>query len=491
MSGPDLVAGGPRYRRRDPQDSLVPPAQAGAAAPASWDAARIAAHPQRAQERAMQGFGKAATTLPAGAGAEALARADAPGSARAALDRQDIADPRVRQELRTTLLNLGNAIEDQRFNPNTSDKFRNQLRVLATKTPDSPAFTGALAHLRAASQVLDQEKLAPGTQLAFDPEHGTRLTSTGLPSIDTPGLDADLYYKTADGKLHVVSSKSSVNALATEAGKTVEAGDSGQTQLTRQKDWREAGTPDEPRRVSLRAMDDSHSFKHLMADRSLNAIKQTVGHPGERSIMLGDRAFSPAELDRIDQAAKQALPGYIEDARQAHLASGKPETSFKAPYRQFVNEKMPTPDAAMKSFGVKVGKPVPPVRPAAGFELPTARQGGLIGGATTLGMSTAAAVADGRITGDEAAQIGRSTAVGAGAGAVTAAGERVVTPMIDRAVGRTIQTSAERVAANRLGQSAVTASTTGAVTRTVATRALGSTGVGAVVATGDLGVRKP
>ena len=60
MSGPDRVEARPRIPQRDPRDSVVPVAQIGAAAPATWDSARIAANPQKAQTRAMEGFQKAA-----------------------------------------------------------------------------------------------------------------------------------------------------------------------------------------------------------------------------------------------------------------------------------------------------------------------------------------------------------------------------------------------------------------------------------------------
>lgn len=140
MSGPDRVEARPRIPQRDPRDSVVPAAQIGAAAPATWDSARIAANPQKAQTRAMEGFQKAAGVAQGGANARALA--DAPGNARAAMNRQDIADPKVQKELRPSLLHLGNAIQDQRFDPNTSSKFREQLKALATASPDTETFKG-------------------------------------------------------------------------------------------------------------------------------------------------------------------------------------------------------------------------------------------------------------------------------------------------------------------------------------------------------------
>lgn len=505
MAGIERAGTGPVVARQDDRGSEVLAAQGGALPAATWDSARIAANPRQAEERAMAGF-ENARGLEQG-GADARRRADAPGSVQTALTRPfdesrlpaqgshkepgsqllaltDDARLQLKREVHTVLLNLGNAIEDHRFDPNTSGKFREQLDTLARAHPESSDFKGALAHLRAASQVLDQATLAPGTKLAFDPEFGTNLTSTGLPSIGTQHLDADLYYKTADGTLHVDSSKSSVNAVVTETQRTLKAKDLELTQSTRHLAWRQSGSPEEPRRVGVNAMDASANFHGLMDDRHIGVVKDTVGNPSERSIILGSRRYSPNDLDRIDDAAKRALPGYVEDARKAHVAAGLPESTFKAPYGDIVRETMPTPEAAMKNFGVKVGEAVPSPKTPPAFDMPTAQQGGLLGGLTSAGISTGLAVLDGKITAEEARTIGRDTAVGAATGAVTAAGERAVAPAIDRAVGQSIQASATRVAANTLGQSAASAVTTGAMTRTLATRALGATGVGAVVATG-------
>ena len=430
----------------------------------------------------MVGFEKAALTVH-GHSADARARADAPGAARTAMGRTDLS-PEVRKELRAALVTLGNAIQDQRFDPNTSDAFREQLRKLATLSQNSQDFKDTLAHFRAARHVLDQVELAPGTRLAFDPVPGSELTSTGLPNIDKAHLDADLYFQTADGKLQVLSSKSSINALVSEIDDSLLKPGPDSSQIGRQTDWRLNETPNAPRGLGFNAKDDGLRFEALLGDQKLSVIKDAVGHPDERSITLGDRRYSPNELDRFEAAAKQALSTHVNEARQAALAAGEPAPRFGQLYTEFIKDKMSSPDAAMKSFGLNLGEPVPPPRPATGFDMPTAKQGGLIGGAASLGVSSVIAASDGRISRVEAAQIERDTAVGALAGAATAAGERAVAPMIDRAVGRSVQSSAERLAVNRLGQSAITASTTGAVARTVVTRALGSTAVGAVVATG-------
>ena len=80
-------------------------------------------------------------------------------------------------------------------------------------------------------------------------------------------------------------------------------------------------------------MDADKTFGGLMNDKRLQALKDAVGHPSECSIVLGDRRYSPNDLDRTNQA-------------------------------------------------------VPAPRPAAGFDMPTARQGGWMGGVTSAGIST-------------------------------------------------------------------------------------------------------
>ena len=91
---------------------------------------------------------------------------------------------------------------------------------------------------------------------------------------------------------------------------------------------------------------------------------------------------------------------------------------------------------------------------------------------------------DGTITLDDARKLAGHTALGGAVGAVTAQGERLLVPVVDRAIGPGVQRAASQVAAQTFEQGAARAASTGVVARTIATRAVGSTAVGVVVTTG-------
>lgn len=473
MAGPDAVRAAPRSST-DP----IYASDAAAAAVASAGGARIGDNAFHGEQRALEGFRAAQGHVAPGAGPEAVVRADTFANARTAMYRSGLPTETSR-EMRAVLGRLGEEIAAGRLAPNLTNKFQSQLYDLATKTPGTAPFEGALGQMRAAAQTLERVTLKPGTAMVYDPTHGTDVSRAGLPTLEGAHLDADLYYQTADGRLHVDSAKSSVPALAEEAKKSVGKPES---QIGRQTAWRQAANDAGERGVGFNARTATSGFDALLDDRNLAQIKNAAGHPSERNIVLGDRAYSPNELDRINAAGAKALHAHVEAARAQHAAS-RVNTPFKPNYGQFVKENLATPELARERLGITAGKPVPELRPVSAGDLPTARQGGVLGGAAALGVSTVAAAWDGKITGDEARQIGANTALGVGAGAATAAGERVVTPLVDRVAGRAIQSGAERAVGQFTG-SVVGAGTASTALRTVATRALGSSVVGAAVATG-------
>jgi hypothetical protein len=453
-------------------------ATAAAAAVAATGAAGIGAQPLLGEQRALEGFRLAQGVVGPGASPQAVARADTFANARTAMYRADL-PLATSSELRTVLGRLGEDIASGRLNPNLTNKFQAQLYDLATGTPGSSAFEGALAQMRAAAQTLDQVTLKPGTAMAYDPTHGTDVSRAGLPTLQGAQIDADLYYQTADGRLHVDSAKASIPALAEEAKRSV---GNPQSQIARQTAWREAAADAGERGVGFNARTATSGFDALLDDRNLAQIKTAAGHPSERNIVLGERAYSPNDLSRINEAGTKALQAHVEAARAQHAASGA-ETPFKPDYRSFLKDNLASPELARERLGIQGGKPLPELRPVVAGDLPTARQGGLIGGVTALGIGTVAAAWDGKVTGEEARQIGAHTALGVGTGAVMAAGERVVTPLVDRVAGRVIQNGAQRLA-GQFTASAVGAGTAGTAVRAVATRALGSSVVGAAVVTG-------
>lgn len=81
-------------------------------------------------------------------------------------------------------------------------------------------------------------------------------------------------------------------------------------------------------------------------------------------------------------------------------------------------------------------------------------------------------------------EIGKSVVIGGTLGALTAQGERMVTPLVDQAIGNSVQRTTSNIAASTLSQSSVQAASNGLAARTFVSRLAGSTIFGAVVSTG-------
>jgi hypothetical protein len=461
-------------------------AAAAAAAAAAQDAARVAA--QRITDpdhRAAAGFGLAARSPDAGAGPSARAVADAPASVATALARSDV-PPAQAAQTRTVLQHLGNALVDGRIDPHINDTFRSHLYDLATAAPDSAAYRGALAQLTRAAQVLDQVELAQGSRLTYDPRAGQpEVARAGLPVLNVADIDADLYFRTSNGVVHIEGAKATPQALSNEVQRS-----STLSQLQRQMQWEQAGTPAEPRAVNFFTQETQPGFNNLLDDRRMAQLQAVVGGDADaRRFVIGDRAYSINDLRAIAAQADAAAPIHVEGLRQQHIASGQPEASFNTgdAYRSFYRETLATPETAARHFGGNVGQPVAELRPQAlaAADLPSARQGGVWGAAGGAAISLVQVGLDGQITGAEALQVGQATLLGGGVGALTAAGERVVSPVVDRAIGPTVQRAATAVAPRVLSSAAPEATAAfGAGARTLASRVGGATVVGAVVATG-------
>jgi hypothetical protein len=406
-------------------------ATAAAAAAAAQDAARVAA--QRITEpdhRAAAGFGIAARELPAAAGPAAQAVADAPTNVATALARTDV-PPAQAAQARATLQHLGNALVDGRIDPHINDVFRQHLYDLATAAPDSAAYRGALAQLTRAAQVLDQVELASGTRLAYDPRAGQpEVARAGLPVLNVANIDADLYFRTADGTVHIEGAKATPQALANE----VQRSGNGGNQLDRQMQWEHAATPAEPRAMAFFTQENGPGFVNLLGDDRRAQLQTAVGGDLDaRRFVIGDRAYSINDLDTIAANADAAALAHVANLRQQQGADFNEGQAF----RNFYRETLATTESAVRNFGRNVGQPVAELQPRtlAAADLPGARQGGLWGAAGGAAISLVQVGLDGRITGAEALQVGQATALGAGVGAATAVGERLVSPAIDRAVG--------------------------------------------------------
>ena len=447
--------------------------------------AQIANQPLDPAQRAIDGFRVAASTrAPDGAGLEAQMRADAGTNARTALERTDLSATQVRQ-VRQVIEHLGNAIVDGKIDPQINNTFRAHLYDLATADPAvGGRFQGALAQMTRAAEVLDRVQLAPGTKLGYDVGAGQSTGRTGLDVLNTPDIDADLYFKTADGVSHIESVKAASSTLA-DAAKDAGSRPAEKTQLGRQGLWRAAGTTEEPRSLDLFVLDKHSDFTALTNGKNLDQLQAAVGDPDARRVVIGDRAYSVNELRTIAHdsvaEAKQNMGAYRADWEAKNPgAKFQPIDYFRA--------NSGNPDQMMARVGKQYGEPLPPLselpRPVAPGALRTAAGGGAAGAAASAGITIVSLARNGQLDMQHAGVVAGEAARGGAIGTAFALGERAIAPAVDRAIGATAPRAGTAVAARVATSATADTAAAGLAARTLATRVVGSTAVGVVVSAG-------
>ncbi len=446
---------------------------------------QVANQPLDPAQRAVEGFRTAASTaLPTGAGADAQARADAGANARTALER-DLPPAQARQ-VRQVVEHLGNAVVDGKIDPHINNTFRDNLYALATAKPGSSEFRGALAQMTRAAEVLDRVELARGTQLGYDVGAGQPTGRTGLPLLDVPDIDADLYFKTADGVTHIESVKAASGTLAETALEAREhPGEPLKSQLGRQGVWQQAGTPQEPRATGLFVFDKHSDFTGLMNGKNLDELQSAIGDANARRVVIGDRAYSVNELRKMGSDAVAAAKPHMEAFRQQWQLEHPGEKFGPNSYYQ---ANMRNPDQLMVRLGKQYGEALPPLselpRPVAPGAGRTAAAGGTAGAAVSAGITIVSLARNGQLDLQHAGVVAGEAARGGAIGTVSALGERAIAPTVDRLVGAGAQRAGTAIAA-RVGTSAAAdTAAAGLAARTLATRVVGSTGVGVVVSAG-------
>jgi hypothetical protein len=456
-----------------------------AIAAAAAQGGQYGAHALTTLQRALEGFNQATGKAPAGANPTTAAVYDAGTNARTALARTDL-PPAMRAQVLDVIEHLGTGLANGTIEPSINNVFRQHLYDLATQPHTSAKFKGALAQMTRASEVLNQVELAGGTKLAYDPARSQPTRGANLPVLDVPDIDADLYFKTKDGVLHIESTKFSGMTLADtlqKSTRTEEKGGISQTQ--RQAEWASKPAQGEVRQSGYYMLDKNTGFMALMDDKNLTQLEKAVPNPSARNIIIGDRAYSLNELKSFNETAKTAATAYVDKARQA---AGNPPNFDEGPaFREFYNKNMGTPEQAMRAFGKTYGVKQPALEP---LSTPSVKQGGAWGAAAGGGVALIQIARDGKLTVDNVKNLGESVAVGAGVGALQAKGEQYVAPLIDKAINSTTKTAATQVASKAAGTataevaSTATSSGAGAVARTMASRVAGSTVVGTVISTG-------
>ncbi len=393
---------------------------------------------------------------------------------------------------------LGGAIDQDKLIP--SDKFREVLDTAANGTNNERK--GALAHLTRAAETLNSTRLAPGTAVAFDPPPpqnaaqeahnrsvnagtatapaGSVEKAAGLPMVDKKLLDADLYYRqdnrslatritdavagrrtSAEQPLTVDTVKSTADAFGKEVNGTKKSPGPSQ-QLQTQQAWQQSQTAADPRQLKV-SVADANGFSQWMRPNALETLAKSTPNQDARNFSIDGRNYSLNELLAIRKAGEPAVNAGVANAMQAK--GGSPTAAAPAGMVANNQDKVygNNPSQALPE-GTTVGAAKTPLRPV---DLPTAKQGGALGALGGFGVSSALALRDGKVTTEEAKQVAEHTVGGAALGALSAKGEQLVTPAIDRSLAARAGTSASPA----LGTS-------------LTSKVLGSTAVGAVVSGG-------
>lgn len=469
---------------------------ASVAAQAAREAARLDAVPAH---RAVAGWALAGKGESATFQATMQPSADAGANAKTALSRTDLPAP-LRQQVGTVVEHLGQALLDGRVDPHVNDAFRDHLYSLATDAPDSASFRGALAQMNRAAEVLDRVELAQGTRLAYDANAAQpEVIRSGLPILDIENIDADLYFKTRDGTLHIESVKASPLTLENAVESSLQRlAQDPPTQLDRQALWQEGSTAQQPRQLGLYVLDDGPGFYHLLKGERLDRLSTLVGgDSAERRLVVGQQRYSVDELRLVASRATTAAPDHVQAQLRQHLLAGKPESSFRlgTAYREAYSELAGSAQDTFRRFGAGLGEPLPPLKLLPRLAPPSIGQGAALGGLAGGAITLVHLGRDGEISTTDITQAAQQGVQGAGLGALAAAGERVAAPWVDRAVGPVVQRWATQAAPPiaRMAPSTVPASATlataegaaafGAGARTLAARVGGATVVGAAIGT--------
>jgi len=210
-----------------------------------------------------------------------------------ALSRPDI-DVSLRQRIRDTLVALDKARKPGgRLGINGSKTFRGLVGDLATGTPDK--VSQSFAELAHAKYVLEQPDLDPAALVYIGAQYKQELK--GLPTIDIENVEADSYYRTRDGVVHLDEVKDTPNAFVTKILRS--------DQFKRYREWLGKGPK---RKVGVDIRNTGPKFHRILEEKVLKSLEQTIAHDlSGQFFKVGDQVFSMKELRQLYQRAVDAL----------------------------------------------------------------------------------------------------------------------------------------------------------------------------------------
>ena len=202
------------------------------------------------------------------------------------------------------------------------------------------------AELQRAAQVIEQGDLASPVAIGVKPGHKPK----DLPPIDIEKVEADTYFRTADGVLHLNEVKNTPNAFVSKLKETADKG-----QFKRYRDWIAKGTelkPAQIREVTVYVKNSQPNFHTIIDKRTIKDLRKTIANhnPDATVLQVGSRNFSLDELQQLLQDAEKKLGELIQQEKELN-----PNINVKELIGSLLNQHFDSMEDTFKILGRTYG----------------------------------------------------------------------------------------------------------------------------------------
>lgn len=174
---------------------------------------------------------------------------------------------------------------------------------------DSDTVNERFAELEHAAYVLKRGNLAPNTPIVIGAKYNQQLTN--LPKIDVEKVEADTYYKTADGVIHLNEVKNTPNAFVEKLK---------EEQFDRYAEWIDKGKnlPNPQERVAeVYIRQTGPGFDQILDSARFQRLSNTIVSDDTKPFMkVGEYTFSLNDLKNVQQDALQKLGDIIAENKR-------------------------------------------------------------------------------------------------------------------------------------------------------------------------------
>ncbi len=217
-------------------------------------------------------------------------------------------DPQLVQHISETLQVLNDARNNGKLNVTENQKaFVNLVSDLGSKDIDT--VQQRFAELEHAAYVLKRGNLDANTPIVIGAEYNQQLKN--LPKIDVEKVEADTYYKTADGVIHLDEVKNTPNALVSKLR---------EQQFDRYAQWMNEGInlpTEEERVVGVYIRQTGPGFDQILDSGRFQRLSSTIVSDDTKPFMkVGEYTFSLNDLKNIQQDAFQKLTEIINENKR-------------------------------------------------------------------------------------------------------------------------------------------------------------------------------